>query len=302
MNIQRLGPDHAPAIVDCFRRVYGEAYGNGLFYDAHALAEALAGGALRSVGAVEGDRLLAHMAMITRPGATSAELGNTVVDPEVRGGGLAWKVGDALTDWCVEAGYEAYLHYPTAAHHIMQRQSVKSGFETGVMLGYIPTTSVLRDAATIVCNPLGNMQERSAYLPSAFESLFALLDPESRAPRRWRTSPQPASGASQCATRHDSRRGLTRTTVDRAGADLDSILDGIEDAPCQQLDLSMHDDALDHAVATAQAQGFQFCGWLPGFNQGDVLRLQRVDPALTELTPDLVNPTAAALLEMISGR
>ena len=66
------------------------------------------------------------------------ELGNTVVDPAARGGGLAWKVGAELSSWCRELGYQGFLHYPTTDHHIMQRQSVKAGFETGLMLGYIP--------------------------------------------------------------------------------------------------------------------------------------------------------------------
>ena len=33
MRIARLGPDQAEAVVDCFRRVYGNSYANELFYD-----------------------------------------------------------------------------------------------------------------------------------------------------------------------------------------------------------------------------------------------------------------------------
>ena len=138
-SIVRLSGKDAEAIGHCFRRVYGETYGNPLFYDLVALETALDSGALSSVGAWDDDGdLIAHMAMTSLDSTVVAELGNTVVDPRARGGGLAWQVGAALISWCVEKGFRGYLHYSTTDHHIMQQQSVKSGFETGVMLGYIP--------------------------------------------------------------------------------------------------------------------------------------------------------------------
>ena len=139
LSIQRLGAAQAQAISECFARVYGQSYANGLFYDVPVLEEEIRSGRLSSVGAVDdGGRILGHMAMVCHPKAQFAELGNTVVDPDARGSGVAWQVGSELTRWCAEKGYTAYLHYPTTDHHIMQRQSVKGGFETGLMLGYIP--------------------------------------------------------------------------------------------------------------------------------------------------------------------
>ena len=160
IEIERLGPSDAEGIVDCFRRVYGDSYANPVFQDAAALAALMSGESVNCVGALRSDRIVVgHMAMTLHPGASSAELGNTVVDPQVRGEGVAWKVGAELSKWCIELGYSGFLHYPTTAHHIMQRQSVVAGFETGLMLGYIPVetdgkvtvnASELRQAATAV--------------------------------------------------------------------------------------------------------------------------------------------------------
>ena len=119
-TIRRLGPEDASAIVDCFRRVYGESYANELFYDPAELALAMRKGSVGSVGAIDTDgAVLGHMAMSVRPQASVVELGNTVVDPSARGGGLAWKVGAELSAWCRELGYQGFLHYPTTDHHIM---------------------------------------------------------------------------------------------------------------------------------------------------------------------------------------
>ena len=63
VNVTRLRPSHAAAVVDCFHRVYGDSYANGLFYDAAQLADAMSNGRIYSVGAFDGDLLVGHMAM-----------------------------------------------------------------------------------------------------------------------------------------------------------------------------------------------------------------------------------------------
>ena len=175
LEIIRLEPADAPAIVRCFQRVYGDTYANELFYDADALAAAIESGRIGSVGAVDANRrVLGHMAMTVHPGAPVVEQGNTVVDPDARGQGLAWKVGAELSNWSRELGFQGFLHYPTADHHIMQRQSVKGGFEVGVMLGYIPRetdgavraeASGRRQAATIVYQPYETGAPATCFLP-----------------------------------------------------------------------------------------------------------------------------------------
>jgi GNAT superfamily N-acetyltransferase len=319
VTIRRLDPGDAPRVVDCFRRAYGDSYANELFYDATRLAERMGSGQVGCVGAVTGSgTVLGHMAMTRHPEATSVELGNTVVDPAARGQGLAWRIGAALTGWSVELGYRGYLHYPTTDHHVMQRQSVKAGFEVGLMLGYIPAETRAgmadherhgRQAATIVYQALSPDAPEPAlpvYLPAYGAELVRAFARDIGLARDWRTPEAAAIASSVITTARFEKRGLLRISVARVGADLRAQLEAAlapdhpasaaRSWPCRQVDFSMADCAVDDGVEAARRLGFRFCGWLPGFASADVFRMQRADPSQTDLNPDLVNPVARALL------
>ena len=311
IRVTRLSAQHAPAIMDCVRRVYGESYANEVFYDRQALTEALERGRLRSVGAWRGSTLVAHMAMTLRdPDARSAELGNTLVDPQARGGGVAWRVGAELTAWCTELGYAGFLHYPTTDHHIVQQQSIKRGIEVGLMLGYIPAETDgqvhkrsgprLRGAATIVFEPLTSHHTPwSGYLPARYAADLLEFTRDCGLERHWLEPTAPATAVSRLLpTLRFERRGLTRFQVQRIGSDIEARVQGMaqDDAPCVQVDLGLDDPGVDQGIEAACALGFEFCGWLPGFRAVDVLRLQKVDPAQTDLAPNVVNATAQRLL------
>lgn len=316
-EVQRLSPDNAEAVVDCFRRVYGDSYANGLFYDSQTLADAMTNGRIYSVGAFRESTLVAHMAMtIPHPDALTAELGNTVVDPSARGGGLAWQVGDELTRWCRSLGYAGFLHYPTTDHHIMQRQSIKAGYETGLMLGYIPAqtdggvrdqTSTLRQAATVVYQPLARSQPLNVYCPSPYQAQLTDYAKQIGLPRTWLGG---TSAGAQLPTEASlttfPRRGLARLHISRVGDDFEALLENFlarqRDLPCLQLDVCMDDTNIGEAAQCAARCGFLFCAWLPGFTHTDVLRLQKVDLAQTEFNPQVVNPTARALLLQIKAQ
>jgi len=308
-QISRLRAVHAPLIVDCFRRVYGDSYANELFYDVSALARALADGRLGSVGALDPDgRIVGHMAMTLHPEAVFAELGNTVVDPAARGSGLAWRVGSELGNWCRELGYRGFLHYPTTDHHIMQRRSVERGFETGLMLGYIPAEThggvraaevSLRQAATVVYEAYDASPAMDCYLPQRFAGLLAELAAPTGLIRRWLPGHPPEASASEARVTRFPKRGLVRLEVQRSCADLGSSLEVLltAAAPCRQIDFRLDDPAVESGVEVAVAAGFRFCAWMPGYRRSDVLRLQWIDERLTDLAPRLENPVARRLLE-----
>lgn len=316
LSIRRLGPVDTDQIVDCFRRVYGDSYANDQFYDAQRLVALMQSGTLNCVGAVDGAidgevRLLGHMAMSRHAGARSVELGNTVVDPEARGAGVAWKIGAELSAWSVELGYRGYLHYPTTDHHIMQRHSVERGFETGLMLGYVPAETDgkvgsenrdlnLRQACTIVYQPLQKppADAEAVYLPSYCDELIQQFAATTGLPRRWlqpdeSTEPKTVAGAVQY-----EKRGLRRLDVSQVGRDIGVRIADFESAPvaCMQIDFSMADAGIDTGIAAARDAGYWFCGWLPGFTQTDVIRLQKVDRTSTNLRPNVVNPVAQSLV------
>jgi hypothetical protein len=254
------------------------------------------------------------MAMTVHPDASVVELGNTVVDPVARGGGLAWKVGAELSSWCRELSYQGFLHYPTTDHHIMQRQSVKAGFETGLMLGYIPAGTHgqvgdaggprrKRQAATIVYEPYTEGARFDGHLPEEYAELLQELAAPTELPRHWRAAELVTRSAGEQELHEQLKRGLSRLVVLTAGRKLTEGLDALDAsaAPCQQIDFSLADAAVGHGVRAARARGFRFCGWLPGFRAGDVLRLQRLREAETDLQPGLENSVARHLLQIYAG-
>ena len=64
---------------------------------------------------------------------------------------------------------------------------------------------------------------------------------------------------------------------------------------CTQLDCRLDDPNVDRFVEIAIPLGYRFCGWVPGRFDTDVLRLQQVDEAITDLDPGVVNPVAQNL-------
>jgi len=303
----RLSAVHASAVVDCFNRAYGGTYANASFADASLLAERMRTGGIRSVGALLGSTVIAHMAMSAGGSRQTAELGNTVVDPAARGSGLAWQVGRELTQWCRELGFKGFLHYPTTDHHIMQRQSVKEGFETGLMLGYIPAEThgrvnkqrnTLRQSVTVVYQPLATAPAANCYTAEPFTELIAELAQPTHLQRHWLAPAHSRSAPTLLETVDSARRGLRRITIRRGGSDLQGQLKtALADGwPCLQIDLHMDDAALQSSVDTCLSLGAMFCAWLPAFADSDVLRLQCVDGADTNLQPAVVNPVAQRIL------
>ena len=81
----------------------------------------------------------------------------------------------------------------------------------------------------------------------------------------------------------------------------DSLREGLialaaSQQPCLQVDFRLADASIGAGVSLARSLGFRFCGWLPGFRAGDVLRLQRLREPDTDLAPALENPVARKLL------
>lgn len=313
-TIKRLTEANAGDIADCVFRVYGDTYAHEVFYDVDALGRALGAGTLNSVGAFNSaGKLMGHMAMSLRGSGTMPELGNTLVDPEARGAGLAWEIGKELTNWCRELGHYGFLHYPTTEHHIMQRQAAKQGFETGLMLGYIPTEP--RAAATIVFEPFKGVEtgEQDIMVPGEYCELIVELANECSLPRRIIVS-EASSGLDQTASADDGhhgyeqtvyqKRSLARLTVDQNRGSLGKAIESLvaTNRPCLQIDFLMSSPDIANSTALAKRLGFSFCGWLPGFLGVDVLRLQKCAVDQTDFSPELVNPRAKAMLNEFRGQ
>jgi Acetyltransferase (GNAT) family len=305
-------------LVACFRRCYGDTYPSDDFYDPALLTQRIESGSLCSVVAIVDNTLVGHTGLTARhPGANAIEAGNTVVDPAFRGQGLLGRMAAALTDLCLAQGYLGYVHYPTTAHEIMQRASVRGGgVETGVMLDYIPAETEYRGidqgigrlAATVVYQPFTPAPARELWLPHDYLDLASELYAAAHLVRTLQSANDrvEAPPITRARSSFSTRRGLLNVIVTAAGADLDSVIEAALSPDAIQIthvDLCMDDPGIGHAVVLLRQRGFFFCALLPEFAHTDVLRLQRLThPAPTSFAPRLANQGARRLLDWMRAQ
>lgn len=311
VTIRRLVETDAAALVGCFERCYGDTYPSDHFHDPELLSQRIAEGTLRSVGAIaRSGKLVGHMGLtVHHLRARASEAGNTVVDPAYRGRGLLGRLGRALADLCRGEGFIGYVHYPTTAHDIMQRTSVRGdGVETGLMLDYIPAETDYRGidrsagrlAATVVYLPFSPAPERQVFVPTIYRGVVADLCREAML-RRVVAPPRDTStrAVSRALRTMHARRSLQHVHIERAGRDLAKWIDSA--AALTHVDLCLDDPGVEAAVSVLRDQGFFFCAVLPEFAHTDLLRLQRLEsPSSESFAPRLANEGARHLLAFIA--
>jgi serine/threonine-protein kinase RsbW len=263
------------------------------------------------VVAVRDQALIGHTGIrVHHPGARICETGNTVVDPAARGQGLLKRLGAALRERVLREGYSGYVHYPTTAHEIMQRASVTGGgTETGIMLAYIAETTAYeafqqrpgRLAATVAFQPYSTLPTRRVWIPHRYEGLLRSLYRQAGLDRQLEVGGpvEPSAGPTRMDSAIHSDRGVLSLYLERGGRDLKAQAAGLIAAHSPvitHVDVPLAEPALESSVTALCDLGFIFCGLLPEFAEGDVLRLQHLhNPTREDFYPDLVNPGALEL-------
>ena len=314
--IRRLVPEDAPALTALIRRCYGETYGPSVFYDTVSLTEMISKRKLCSVVAENGLQIVGHMGLTVRHSESIVcETGNTVVDKNVRGQGLLLKLGMALHDLVLQAKYVGYVHYPTTAHHIMQRASVAyGGKETGVMLAYVSETtdpelaSKRSLAATVVYQPISPVPKREVVLPAKYHAVIERLYKKLNLDRMVISAPQSlyknlTIDDAPIDADYCSKRGVlhlfTKKTTSNMTENVSALIEKYQ-PKITHIDLPLDNADIDSIVDSLNDIGFLFCALLPEFAHTDLLRLQ----AITSLAPDdlalnLINEDAISLGEFI---
>ena len=164
-----------------------------------------------------------------------------------------------------------------------------------------PDKPALRGAATIVFNPLSRSASQDVFCASTYAELVQQFASVAGLRRKLNEAPaQALPSISKHITDVHRKRGLARLEIERVGEDLAEVLDAFLDLrlPCLQADFLMSDSGVESGVARARSKGFIFCGWLPGYRQADVLRLQRIDAAVTDTEPGVINPAARDIVDL----
>jgi len=315
LEIRRLEPEDAPALVRCVRRCYGGTYLHRDFYDPEAIRSLLQRGLLHSgIALDETGEVVAHLGMLLeRVGDRTADMVLGIVDPQYRGQQLILRTGAVVAPEFERLGLIGVYQYATTAHEVSQKLTLATrSVETGMLLGFLPeaTTSMQTSSAPpswrlpaiMLYLPLATAPARTAHVPQRYREVVSdiharvglerrLVDGCADLPRR------PARLRSML----DTPRARVRIAVAAVGAGLvPEVARRLRDPATRsmqiaQLDLPLSDPGTPAAVEALRELGFFFGGVLPEFCEGDVLRLQSVPS-------QQVDSTAIALVSQVGKR
>jgi len=319
--VRLLAPEEASLLIGLIRCCYGETYIDPSFYSETMVGELLASGRLHSIGAfTEAGQLAGHMGISVRAhGGSTADAGMTLVDPALRGRGIARRVAVGLAQQAMVLGLVGVHDYPVTVHAATQRIGAGFGVDTGLMLANMPGDVVFQEMETLAPGsrtsslirwlPFGVAPARSVHLPGRYREPIEALYAEASLERTvLRSDERLGEHASELEHSYDERRKILRIAVTRAGSDLAA---GVEaetreaakrGALVAHVDLPLSDPAAPAATEALRTQGFSFAGLLPEYRDGDVLRLQWLadevdETAFSVLSTDATQAIAALVLK-----
>ena len=314
IDIRTMVPADAVGLAACIRRCYGNSYPKRIMYETSVLAEHIRTRDYNGVVATVGLEVVGHIGFNwPNPAASVVEAGTTIVDASYRGQGIMGRLALVLRDNIVANGAFGFVHFPTTAHTVMQKASVQSGgFETGLMLAFLPPTA--RDltiggsgedrlAVTVVYQPLIEAPMHTIYLPDRYHALIADLTGHLQLRRCLSRAFEKPAGKTIVRSTAVKHQKLERLTVEYIGEDIAEIIVSATketDAVLVHVDLGMDQPQIHDAVEALREAGFAFSAWLPHWNKSDVLRLQLLkNPTVGERHPTLHSHAANEIAALI---
>lgn len=314
-----LQPQDAELLAAGLRRVYGDSYPIGEFYDPAYVADLISAGKLFTVVArnTAGDVVAQMSTVLERRGDVTADGSALMVASEYRGLGATAQLGWAMSGVYQDQAICGLHLYALALHDRVQRKSGEAGaVVTGVLPAWFsrsarvdgyPYPAGRRIGAVCLYMPLAALPDRRVILPSAYADLLAGIYRRLPAERELLAAGAAPLRPGPSQLRRDDKpgNGLRRLVVDSAGADLPRQIEelaasGSSGIEVQLLDLSLSDERIDHAVRLARRAGFCFGALMVDRCGTDYLRLQRYDDSL--VSPEamvIASPEAQALLEQV---
>ncbi|MEM7138378.1 MAG: GNAT family N-acetyltransferase [Myxococcota bacterium] len=314
LTVRLLDGEEARLLVELIRRCYGETYIDPSFYDEVGVRGRLESGELSSIGAfTESGDLVGHMGITRRSwGGNTADAGMTLVDPAHRGRGIARQVAVGLAERSIAMGLVGVHDYPVTVHGATQRLAKGYGTDMGLMLANMPgdvsfedmetDASAARTSSLVRWLPFGRAPARDVVVPPIYADCIRTLYEEALLSRTM-LAPEEAdlAAATELETRIDQRRRIVRFTVGRSGVDLvDQVAGGLEEARgvvVAHIDLPLADPSTPSATEALRGRGFFFSALLPEYHDGDVLRLQWLEPSVRVAEAEVVARDATRAIE-----
>lgn len=281
-------------LPDLFRKIYGDHYLAGEVYDpAHYIRANESGEGISIVARGLDDMPVGHVALVTSaPYRGVREVGQGVVDPDCRGGGiLNGMIDQAIVLADRDPGVCGLYGASLTNHTFSQRSVWRAEFvDVGFEIGFVPARMMQIEAQAqgpvatcLQYLPLGDAPRQSAFLPSAYRDLLVHLYDHLRLHRQFDRGGEALDQAapSRIEVLDLPRFDIVRVNVFRIGADLPALLASINREAEQngrtmvQVFLELGSPTADAACEALRKQGFWFGGLLPRWMDRDALLLQK---------------------------
>ena len=293
-KVDAFHPADSLLLPDLFRKIYGDHYLAGEVYDpAHYIRTNESGESMSIIARGQDGMPVGHVALVTSaPHQGVREVGQGVVDPACRGGGILNSMIDQAIVLADHDPSVCGLYGASLTNHTFSQRSVwRAEFvDVGFEIGFVPARmmQIEADAAGPVATclqylPLGDAPSQRTFLPSAYRDLAVHLYDHLGLQRQFENGGDALdqNPPSRIEVLDLPRFDIVRVNVMRIGADLPALLASINREAEQngrtmvQVFLELGSPTADAACEALRKQGFWFGGLLPRWMDRDALLLQK---------------------------
>jgi len=302
--IRLMRPDESLNLARCAYRCYGYTYFTDQIYFPEKVKEMIERGLMVSVVALNpADEIIGHVAVVKdTPDSPVGEVGQAIVDPRCRGGGIFKKLDAYLRNHIKNSGMLGVFGEAVTEHVYSQLVGISGdAFETGILLGDVPSTMYFKNIQKervpkrrpdiFFYVRLNEGPLRDVYLPPHHLGILQRIYEHARLRRNFLTASDalelPERSQVDITVFADASQAIL--TVKEYGQDLEDLVRFRLKELCLRhiesiyIDLPLSHPAAQRYCAVMEMLGFFFGGILPEFENGDLLCLQYYNNVELEL-------------------
>lgn len=321
VEVRLTRPEEILGVCRAIYRTYGYSYDHDVIYYPQRFAELMERGLVVSAVAVTPDGEVVGHSGLSLDLETSpiANLGMSVVNPELRGQGVAGKLGYFLNKTAREKGLQGLFCMSVTTHTYSQMAMHKGGYQDcGILLGFTPAstsfrgiaeTLAQRESLVIAFRALNPLESHPVYAPPKHrEEIVRLLTPicpdlEILDPEASSDLPEETEFVLEVA----AERGQATFNITKVGRNAEALLqEHLRKVKLQKIEIvllkiNLHSPELAQFSSFAEKLGFFFCGVLPGWRgEGAFLMTYLNNVSIDVSKLQLHSDSAKALVAYVS--
>jgi anti-sigma regulatory factor (Ser/Thr protein kinase) len=304
ITIRLMKPEESMNLARCAYRCYGYTYFTDDIYFPERVREKIESGLMLSVVALNpSNEIIGHAAVVKDTlNSPVGEIGQAIVDPRFRGGGIFKKMDAYLRNHCKTTGMLGVFGEAVTEHTYSQLVGISGdAFETGILLGDVPATMYFKNIQKEEIRKrrpdvffyvrLNEGPLRNVYLPPHHAGILRHIYQHAGLRRNFlfagETPELPERSQVDVIVMADASQGIL--VVKEYGQDLEDLVKFRLKELCVRriesiyIDLPLSHPAVQRYCASMEMLGFFFGGILPEMEGGDTLILQYYNNTELEL-------------------